>query len=52
MQEKVALAIKGAEEVIANKHGKGQDRINSLTDAGYDPVVVQEYGNLRLTDEE
>ena len=26
-----------------------QDRINSLTDAGYDPVVVQDYVNLLLT---
>lgn len=49
VQEKVALAIKGAEEVISNKHGKGQERIKNLTDAGYDPVVVQDYVNLLLT---
>lgn len=49
VQAKVAMAIQGAEEVIANKHGKGQERIKNLTDAGYDPVVVQDYVNLLLT---
>ena len=37
-----------AKEVIANKWGVGQDRVNRLTKAGYDPVVVQKTVNALL----
>ena len=49
VQEKVKLTIKGADEVIADKYGKGEERIEKLKDAGYDPVVVQDYVTLLLT---
>lgn len=49
VQEKVKLTIKGADEVIADKYGKGDERIEKLKKAGYDPVVVQDYVTLLLT---
>lgn len=49
VQDKVKLAIKGADEVLANKYGRNPDRVEKLRAAGYDPVVVQDYINLLLT---
>lgn len=37
-----------ADEVIAGKWGNGQDRINRLKKAGYDPVAVQNKVNQKL----
>ena len=37
-----------ADEVIAGKWGNGQDRINRLKKAGYDPVAVQNRVNQKL----
>ncbi len=37
-----------AEEVIAGKWGNGQDRINRLKKAGYDPTVIQKKVNQML----
>ena len=37
-----------ADEVIAGKWGNGQDRINRLKKAGYDPAVVQNKVNQKL----
>ena len=37
-----------ADEVIAGKWGNGQDRINRLKKAGYDPAVVQNKVNQEL----
>ena len=37
-----------AEEVIAGKWGNGQDRINRLKEAGYDPTVIQKKVNQML----
>ncbi len=38
-----------ADEVIAGKWGNGTDRINNLTQAGYDPNSVQAEVNKKLT---
>ena len=37
-----------ANEVIAGKWSKGQDRINLLTKAGYNPTVIQKLVNAKL----
>ena len=49
VQEKVKLTIVGADEVIAGKYGNGDERVEKLKEAGYDPAVVQDYVTLLLT---
>lgn len=37
-----------ADEVIAGKWGNGQDRVNKLKEAGYDPAAIQAIVNKKL----